>query len=323
MGMKTRGYAGQRNRLWWVRVGEGVGQGLLGWKHACLSIDWETGDVFLVENGQVVFNERVRSVAKARKDMNSQVDTFTVGCFHGYGFVSTRGPVTDFHVYSRNLYTEEIMNFTMCSSTYPVGNIINWNTANWKLQTKNNLSEVMETYFAEDVCSTSSTVLIPVSSTKPDPCQQISGHTIGYHTKEELHTIARQLARNNNLADRGLCMSSVPGLNNTFKTFLPTSIRRSGAWNWTNSLTMSEVTYLPWAENRSVIQEDEYECAFLELVIESQLGHEFGKLLSVEITGLLKWMCLYLSHTFICPQIISVTTTESALPAPYPNPSLR
>ena len=84
-------------------------------------------------------------------------------------------------------------------------------------------------------------------------------------------------------------MSEVQGLNNTFKTFLPTSIRKSGQY-WINSLTMLNVTYLPWAENMSAINEDEYECAFLELVIEGKVGHEFGKLLSVEITGLLVFL---------------------------------
>ena len=286
LGMKTRGYVGQRNKFWWVRVGEGVGQGVLGWKHACLSIDWATGDVFLVENGRVIFNERVRSVAKARQDLDSRVETFTLGCFHGYDYLSTRGPVTDYQVYSRNLYTEEIMNFTTCKSIYPEGNIINWRTATWVLQTKNNLSEAVETYFEEDVCAVSNTVLIPTSSSTPDPCQRISGHTIGYHSEEELYKISRQLTKNNNLADIGLCMSKVPGLNNTFNTFLPTSIRKSGQ-HWINSLTMLNVTYLPWAENMSVINENEYECAFLELVIEQQVGHEFGKLLSVEIIGVL------------------------------------
>ena len=117
-------------------------------------------------------------------------------------------------------------------------------------------------------------------------------------------------------------MSPVPGLNNTFKTFLPTSILKSGQY-WINSLTMLNVTYWPWAENMSDINENEYECAFLELVIESQPGHEFGKLLSVEISGVL--LCLqfvFLLH-FIFTQVTSVTTSDPVLPVQFRNHSQR
>ena len=151
----------------------------------------------MVENGRVMFNERVRGVAKAYKAMDRQVNTLTVGCYHGYDFLSTRGPVTDFHLYSRNLYSEEMMSFTTCGTSYPVGNIVNWNSTEWVLQTQNNLSEQVLTYFEKDVCAVSntSTVLIPISSSSPDPCEKLSGHTIGYHTKEELYAVAAQIAQ--------------------------------------------------------------------------------------------------------------------------------
>ena len=29
------------SRLQWIRLGDGAGQGVLGWKHGCLSINWE------------------------------------------------------------------------------------------------------------------------------------------------------------------------------------------------------------------------------------------------------------------------------------------
>ena len=211
LGVKTDDNVGVRNRLTWIRTGDGAGQNVQGWKHACLSIDWETGDIFMVENGQVMLNERVKGVVMARQTMDTRVDTFTVGCFHGYDFLSTRGPVTDFHVYSRNLYMEEIVNFTTCSTVYPAGNIINWDTADWVLQTKANMSEPVRTYFEEDVCAQTnySTVLIPISNSKPDPCQKLSGHTIGYHTKEQLYALSTQLAKRSHVADRGMCMFKV------------------------------------------------------------------------------------------------------------------
>ena len=99
-----------------------------------------------------MFNERVTGVAKAYQAMDLRVNTLTVGCYHGYDFLSTRGPVTDFHLFSRNLYSEEMMSFTTCSTSYPVGNIVNWDSTEWVLLTKNNLSEPVLTYFKEDVC---------------------------------------------------------------------------------------------------------------------------------------------------------------------------
>ena len=279
-------------QLQWSRLGDGAGQGILGWKHACLSIDWETGDVFMVENGLVMFNERVRGVAQAFQAMERQVNRITVGCYHGYDFLSTRGPVTDFHLYDRNLYNEEMMSFTTCGKAYPEGNIVNWNNTEWTLQTKNDLSEAILTYFEEDVCamSNTSTILIPISSSSPDPCEKLSGNIIGYHSEEELYTVATQIARNTNLADRGMCMFQfkTPGLNNTaFKTFLPTAIKKKSWWVWTNTVTMSNITYFPWAQGRPVVKAEIYQCAFLELLIEKVPGHEYGKLITMEIEGIL------------------------------------
>ena len=312
MGMKTRGYVGQRNKLWWVRVGEGAGQNILGWKHVCLSLDWGTGDVFLIENGEILFNERVRSVAKAWQNMDSYVDTFTVGCFHGYGYVSTRGPVADFHLYSRNLYMEEMVKFTTCSNTYPIGNIINWNTATWILQTQNNKSEELETDLTDDVCAVSSTMVIPTTSVTSDPCHKISGRMIAYHTQEELDMIARQVSRMSNIVAtrRGQCMSQVPGSNNTVTTVLPTAIRKSESNVWTNMLTMLEVEYLPWAEDRPNILEDEYKCVFLHVVMQPLQGSEFANVLSVNITGV-DFFCIFVIHFskfLLFTKITSVTT---------------
>ena len=273
-------------KLQWSRLGEGAGQEVLGWKHACLSIDWETGDIFMVENGKEMFNERVRGVAKAYQVMARMVNTITIGCYHGYDYLSTRGPVTDFHVYSRNLYSDEMMSFTTCRTSYPTGNLINWNTTQWVLQTKGDLSEAVLTYFLDSVCamSNTSTVLIPSSDSTPDPCEAISGHTIGYHTQEELERVATQLARNDNLHNRGMCMQQLN--TTTYKTFLPTAIKKTSWWVWTNTVTMNNITYFPWAQGRPVVKAEIYQCAFLELLIEAVPGHEYGKLLTVEIEGI-------------------------------------
>ena len=274
--------------LQWSRLGDGAGQNVLGWKHACLSIDWDTGEVFMIENGKVKFNQRLAEVARAYQAMNRNLTTVTVGCYHGYGKLSTRGPVTDFHMYGRNLYQEEMTSFTTCGSSYPEGDIVRWNKTSWVLNTKDKLSEAIVTSFEEDVCSLSnrSTVLIPRSRSFPDPCEALSGYTIGYHTKFELYSLARQIARSSNMVDRGMCVK--PFSNNTYKTFLPTAGKRSSWWVWTNTITGNNITYLPWVHGRPVIKDESYHCMFLNLLVEVVPKQEFGNVVSIEIEGTLQ-----------------------------------
>ena len=277
----------QNSSLQWMRLGDGKEGRIHGWKHRCLSINWDAGELVLVENGEVIFDQTIPELTEAYKKMNHTLNTIRIGCMHTHGHdnLSSRGPVTDVHLYSRNLRINEMKKFTDCHFVYPQGDIVNWNTTDWLLQSKSNFSESVITSFEKDVCffSNTTTVLIPESRSFPDPCQVLSGSTVGYHTKEELFSLSGQIARRSNMADRGLCMSSLP--NNTFKTFLPTVIKRSTWWVWINQATRSNVTFFPWAQGRPVVKADVYDCVFLELTVHFIEGHEFGDLKSVEIEG--------------------------------------
>ena len=105
-------------------------------------------------------------------------------------------------------------------------------------------------------------------------------------------------------------MSQVPGSNNTVTALLPTAIRKSESNVWTNMLTMLEVEYLPWAEDRPNILEDEYKCVFLQVVMQPLQGSEFANVLSVNITGV-DFFCIFVIHFSkfsLFTKITSVTT---------------
>ena len=190
----------------------------LTWRHTCVVLDFEEGRVAMWENGRKYFDKTGIADLPATYERNrKEIDIVSAGCVHKAGvtpMMSIHGQVTDFQMWDRILPDEQLVNVTGCKD-FPEGNLVNWETSNWYLNSSRGTARQMETMDLEsDVCRSRelSLHLVPYKL-KFDPealhmCTKLSGSAAQYTRKPKFDSIVHFLENQNHLG-ASECLSKV------------------------------------------------------------------------------------------------------------------
>ena len=99
----------------WVALGENFMHDLQIWRHTCFTVDFDTGETKLVENGKVRFKSQSDDIQKLGSTMNH----VAAGCFYrtsGTGYQSMYGRVTDVQIFGNDLSDTELEEITGCQA---------------------------------------------------------------------------------------------------------------------------------------------------------------------------------------------------------------
>ena len=248
----------------WVGAGKEPGYFLQAWRHTCITLNFNSGRLSLVENGQKLLDGSYDNIVKFSKNFNKTANFATLGCnYRNYAsaYQSTRGRVTDLQIYSRELSEKEMVGFTTCESVQE-GDVVSWDKDQFVLNGTKSEVEILDT--EADVCrnmrTNSSLVFVPIKqSFDPDGlrmCGKLSGRAAGHVSKQDLDGIVRYL-RQKNIMERKICQSPVKGKNNTvmIESWLASDDKEEeGVWrDW---YTDDLVEHMPWGPNRPYVGEN-------------------------------------------------------------------
>ena len=118
------------------------------WRHSCLSLDFKTGDIKLVENGKLRYKSNSGCLIKL-----SFLTDMTVGCYYykPSGLMSMYGKVTDLQMYSQVLSDQDMELITNCKKRM-AGDILSWDKTDWVTRGNGNLGQE-SVEFEDNVCA--------------------------------------------------------------------------------------------------------------------------------------------------------------------------
>ena len=277
----------------WLALGENFLHDLQIWRHSCFSIDFETGDIKLVENGETRF--RINS-----EDLHqlTTINHVSVGClYNGAGsametYMSMYGRVTDMQIFGRILSEEDLKKFTNCEERKE-GDVLSWDKTNWILNGgDDNIDEEMLD-LQNDICKSSKTSfhLIPLTRNfqheSEKSCQKLSGAVAEYTTKGQLDEIIKFLSQRN-IMNSTRCKDE-----KGFSTWVGNDDEDTEG-RWRTRTTNEEVSFLPWAVGRPYSGGDKYNCMRLKIDVGDTSGEKAGAVITDE-------EC---QHRFYCPLCI-------------------
>ena len=257
------GFKGPQNSVYeWLALGENFLKDFQIWRHSCISIDSELGEVKLFENGALRFEGKSEVLVKL-----TSITHVAAGCFYYFkssgvpGYMSMFGKVTDLQIFSEILSEDEMKKITSCENRKE-GDILSWNQAKWMLSGNGNIEKEMLN-LQEDVCKVriSSLYLLPRPSTFHREsiflCMKLSGTPVDYSSKEELNEIARYIDQTETLA---LEKCKYDGQVSIWIGNSDEAVE--GVWR--RQSTKALVNFLPWDEGRPYAGGNEYNCMRLK-----------------------------------------------------------
>ena len=271
----------------WVALGANFMHDLQIWRHSCFSVDFETGETNLVENGRVRFKTRSDEI----HTLGSKMNFVGAGCFYrtsGAGYQSMYGRVTDVQIFGTILSDLEMEKITGCL-TRKEGDVLSWDTAPWVRRGPKQNIRKENLDFETFVCKppTKSYHLIPQrKSFDPESlnvCQKFSAQLAGHKDKMEFDSITQYLS-GDSVMEAKQCLSKMKRDDNSLEisTWLGnTDHHKEGVW--TNWYTKEVVTHHPWADGRPYAGGIMYNCMGLKIEMIDD-GDTFGDITSAVIT---------------------------------------
>ena len=120
----------------WVSLGQNAIPDFQIWRHSCIAINFETGDITLVENGNTRFRVNSQKLVRLRR-----ISFVSAGCYYkSSGYMSMHGRVTDLQMYSKELTEEDMKMITNCEDRTE-GDVISWGNTEWVVSGKNKTLE--------------------------------------------------------------------------------------------------------------------------------------------------------------------------------------
>ena len=237
-----------------------------------------TGEQRIVEDGQLLRHKTEDpKMVELMKDIKGTFNLFTSGCTYrdkgsdGFPFhMSMYGSITDVQVFSRNLSLEEMVAFTTCSQLLR-GEIISWQSTNWRLASPLNSTEVEVLDFEKDVCTSAtrrnqSLLLVPQTMSSTEGfriCQKLSGQLASYTEREGFDVITHQLSGTSSVFS-GQCSIEVgEGRRRVRVNLAGSDEQQEGDWRTVD--TAQPIQHLPWAPNRPFTDGFQYNCLELQV----------------------------------------------------------
>ncbi|XP_023320474.1 uncharacterized protein LOC111695386 [Eurytemora carolleeae] len=247
----------------WIGLGTKVYE-LQTWQHTCFTLNMETGNIQLFENGKKSFDVNWDILVTFWKNVS---ETFTVASPSCWWreieeqFMSTYGKVTDMQVFSKILSEDELRNITGCIVSME-GDIVSWKYSNWKLIGAKKTSSVEILDWTNDVCKSAnySIHLIPIKrSNQPwgaHTCSKLSGRQLTYDTKEDFDDIVKYLSSSR--FQNSSCSAQDKNGYNTGVWFGTNDEDEEGVWRHFHN--KKQITYLNWLPGRPYLGSHEYNC---------------------------------------------------------------
>ena len=188
----------------WLSLGKNFMRDVQIWRHTCISIDFETQDIKLFENGEKRHEKRSDVIQIIGLTMNH----VAAGCFYRfYSYLSMYGRVTDLQIFSKVLSDKMMEENTGCEKRIK-GDLLSWDDTKWIIRGPKQDIRQETLDWKTNICKkvTKSYHLIPIrldsipNSIKS--CKKYSSELAMWQNKEELHDITKHLASYNNMAAR-------------------------------------------------------------------------------------------------------------------------
>ena len=254
----------------WFPLGEINLPDLGVWRHTCLSIDFDSGNVTLTENGGV----RMKTQVTIRR-LGNEINHVAVGCFYrdtGTPYPSMYGRITDFQIFGRILSDSEMESVTGCRARME-GDVVSWDKTQWVTSGPRSIKkEYLD--FKTTICTNpeKSYHIVPQPSNfipeSLDICNKFSARLAGHHDKAEFLSITEYLAQENVLRTEE-CVAGIDKEENTVEVSTWLAIHDNDEeLVWKHWYTGQSVTPLPWADNRPYQDGESYNCVRLRLGVE-------------------------------------------------------
>ena len=243
----------------WLALGENFLHDVQIWRHSCLSLDFETGDIKLVENGEILYKSNSTSLIKL-----SMLSDVTVGCYYykPSGLMSMYGRATDMQMFSKVLSDKYMKQITNCKKRME-GDILNWDKTDWITRGNGNLGqESLE--FEENVCAENKHGLCLIPYTRnfvPEgihTCRKLSGKMAEYSSKDQFEAITKYLST------KELLHSNKCKEDDVFSTWLGNNDAQKEGY-WKTYFSNKDVLHLPWEVGRPYSGGVKYNCMRLKI----------------------------------------------------------
>ena len=271
----------------WIGLGEGISIDLQVWRHTCFSVDFESGDIKLVENGEVQANSKSSDI----KPLETPMNLVAAGCYYRpigkTKYQSMYGRITDVQIFSRLLSENEMEEISGCKRREE-GDLLSWDATQWlRRGPKQDIREEMLD-FTENVCyhSDKSFHLIPQPwnfiPESLDLCRKFSAELAGHQNQREFKEITQYLSQEN-VMNSEQCITNTDG---------PRKEKEISTWLaihdndqemvWKHWYTNNNVSPLPWAENRPYKDGESYNCVRLRMVV-TETSESYGIIKSTQL----------------------------------------
>ena len=239
----------------WVSMGQNFMLDIQIWRHSCFSVDFDTGELRLFENGE----ERFKKASNIIKKFGSTMNHVAAGC--GYRAVgdtlypSMYGRITDVQIFNGILSDSKMKEITGCEIRGK-GDILNWDFTKWIMSgIKKDIREE-NLHWENHICEskTKSYHIIPQKMNFiPNGlkhCQKFSAELAMYESEAEFHAITRFIA-SDHVMEASPCWYKPPNKDRSMITrvwLAGHDTEEEGVWR--NYYTGELVSYQPWMENR-------------------------------------------------------------------------
>ncbi|XP_023332379.1 uncharacterized protein LOC111704384 [Eurytemora carolleeae] len=192
------------------------------WKHACFTLDMETGNVSVYANGKLSWAGNDPNIVPVREQWNKTFDTITAGCAYDIDYVdySMHGEVTDLQMYSGIMDPGKLIALTACNS-FETGDLVNWRNLSWKIRgAKQTVLRELKS-LENNVCHKPENTLhlLPFKLKTPElrkTCKKLFGRLHGYNDKDEFGRITKFMTSGNNIKAED-CMRRTDNTNSSFR----------------------------------------------------------------------------------------------------------
>ena len=261
----------ESDNLVWVSLGKNEFKELQVWRHLCLSVQFNTGELHLADNGEIFYKVRSEKVKRLGKTMNF----VSAGCFFKSSgntlYMSMQGEITDFQIFSRILSESEMKEVTGCKNRM-VGDIIDWDKTVWISNSSLDTITRDALDWKMDVCGKSqqSFNIVPLKvDFEPESltmCKKFSTRLASYEVEDELSAITRYLSKKHILSTEA-CLTKKEENSLQISTWLAvTDTDEEGTW--TDIYTKTPVKYLPWGPNLPMSSK-KYNCLGLKVTVKN------------------------------------------------------
>ena len=255
------------DNLVWVSLGKNEFKELQMWRHLCLSVRFNTGELHLADNGKIFYKVKSDKVKRLGKTMNFA----SAGCFFKSSgntlYMSMQREITDFQIFIRILSHSEMKEVTGCKNRM-VGDIIDWEKTVWISNSSLDTIARDTLDWKMDVCGKSqqSFHIVPhkveFEHESLAMCEKFSTRLASYEVEDELSAITRYLSKKHIISAEA-CLSKKEENSLQISTWLAvTDTDEEGTW--TNIYTKTPVKYLPWGPNLPMSSK-KYNCLGLKV----------------------------------------------------------